>query len=66
MRTNNLSKSKYVTVRIPRELADEIDNFIESGTRGYRSRAEFVNESIRVRLESLQSNNPKKTTLVNE
>jgi len=29
----------YVTVRISRQLADEIDEIIRSGTLGYRTRA---------------------------
>jgi len=48
------SEDDYVTVRIPRKLADEI---IRSGTLGYRSRAEMVNEAIRLRIELLRFNN---------
>jgi len=47
----------YVTVRIPRQLADEIDEIIRSGTLGYRSRAEMVNEALRLRIELLRFNN---------
>ena len=47
------SKTKYVTIRIPKELADEIDRILEVGTLGYRSRAEIANEAIRLRLETL-------------
>ena len=47
------SKTKYVTIRIPKELADEIDRILEVGTLGYRSRAEIANEAIRLRLEAL-------------
>ena len=52
------TKEDYVTVRIPRKLADEIDEIIRSGTLGYRSRAEMVNEAIRLRIELLRLNNP--------
>jgi metal-responsive CopG/Arc/MetJ family transcriptional regulator len=55
--TNTEIKDDYVTVKVPRELADEIDRIIESGTLGYRSRAEMVNEAIRRRIEQLNSNN---------
>jgi len=35
----------YTTLKIPKELADEIDKVL--GTMGFRSRAEFVKEAIR-------------------
>jgi len=57
--TNNETKDNYVTVRIPKELANEIDAIMESGTLGYRSRAELVNEAIRRRIEQLNSNSMK-------
>ena len=41
----------YVTVRIPRSLAREIDEIVESDTLGYKSRAEFVKEAVRLRIE---------------
>jgi metal-responsive CopG/Arc/MetJ family transcriptional regulator len=52
--TNN---EDYVTVRIPKQLADEIDEIIRSKTRGYRTRAEMVKEAIRLRIEQLRFNN---------
>jgi metal-responsive CopG/Arc/MetJ family transcriptional regulator len=59
--TNTETEDNYVTVRIPKELAGEIDKIIESGMLGYRSRAEMVNEAIRRRIEQLNSNNLNKT-----
>jgi len=47
----------YNTVRIPEELANEIDEIISSSNMGYRTRAEFVNEAIRLRIELLRLNN---------
>ncbi len=41
---------QYVNVKIPIELADEVDKVLEKKTLGYRSRAEFVAESIRAKL----------------
>jgi len=35
----------YVTVRLPKDLADEMDKLI--GTHGYRTRAEIAKEAIR-------------------
>jgi len=51
------SEDDYVTVRIPRQLADEMDEIIRSGTLGYRTRAEMVKEAIRLRIESIRLNN---------
>lgn len=47
----------YVTIKIPKALADEIDRVIESGLLGYRSRAELVSEAVRRRIEQLNSSN---------
>jgi len=57
MNKNNSNNEDYVTLKIPRALADEIDHIIESGTLGYRSRAELASDAIRRRLEQLTSNN---------
>jgi metal-responsive CopG/Arc/MetJ family transcriptional regulator len=56
MKKNNTNNDDYVTLKIPKALADEIDHVIESGTLGYRSRAELASEAIRRRLEQLNSN----------
>ena len=41
---------RYVNVKIPIELADEIDKILEKKLLGYRSRAEFVAEAVRDKL----------------
>jgi metal-responsive CopG/Arc/MetJ family transcriptional regulator len=41
---------QYVNVKIPVELADEIDKILEKKLLGYRSRAEFVAEAVRDKL----------------
>jgi metal-responsive CopG/Arc/MetJ family transcriptional regulator len=64
--TNTETKDNYVTVRIPKKLAGEIDLIMESGTLGYRSRAELVNEAIRRRIEQLNSNNSMKPNNLNK
>jgi metal-responsive CopG/Arc/MetJ family transcriptional regulator len=38
-------RAKYITVKIPEELADKLDEFVAD--MGYRSRAEIVNDAIR-------------------
>jgi len=50
---NNSSNGNYVTIKVPKALADEIDELIKSGTLGYRTRAEMVNDAIRHRIEEL-------------
>lgn len=41
-----MPRGRYTTVKIPQELAEILDSF--SGTWGYRSRAEMVDEAIRL------------------
>ena len=40
----------YVNVKLPIELADEVDKIIEKKQLGYRSRGEFVAEAVRDKL----------------
>src|SRR4030067_3517090 len=48
-RGSNVPK-QYVNVKIPVELADEVDKVLEKKLLGYRSRAEFVAEAVRDKL----------------
>jgi Arc/MetJ-type ribon-helix-helix transcriptional regulator len=57
------SEDDYVTVRIPRKLADDVDEVIRSGTLGYRSRAEMVNEAIRLRIKQIRFGGEKDESL---
>lgn len=41
---------RYVNVKIPVELANEVDKILEKKLLGYRSRAEFVAEAVRDKL----------------
>jgi metal-responsive CopG/Arc/MetJ family transcriptional regulator len=45
---------QYVNVKIPVELAKEIDKVVEKKFLGYRSRAEFVAESVRDKLMQIK------------
>ena len=56
MKKNN-NQENYVTLKIPKALADEIDRIIQSGTLGYRSRAELIVDVTRRRIEELSANN---------
>ena len=51
-----VNEDNYVTVRIPKQLADQIDRILHSKTLGYRSRAELVTEAIRLRIDLLGFN----------
>lgn len=44
----------YVNIKLPKELAEEIDRIIERGLLGYRSRAEFVAEATRTLLMKIK------------
>ena len=41
---------RYVNIKLPVELADEVDKILEKKLLGYRSRGEFVAESVRDKL----------------
>ena len=43
-----------MNVKIPVELADEVDKILEKKILGYRSRAEFVAEAVRGKLIQLK------------
>jgi Arc/MetJ-type ribon-helix-helix transcriptional regulator len=44
---------EYTTVRLPKELMEEIDNILKRGVMGYKSRAEFIKEAIREKLKTI-------------
>ncbi len=48
-----MADDNYVGVRLPRELIDEVDRLIDRKAMGFRSRAEFIADSIRRRLEQV-------------
>lgn len=54
----------YATVRIPKALADEIDEIVRSGILGYRTRAELVKDAIRLRIALLPYNNLTKSNSI--
>ena len=62
----NKNNEDYVTLKVPKALADEIDQMIESRTLGYRSRAEMVNDAIRRRIEKIQSSDSTKNDNLNK
>jgi metal-responsive CopG/Arc/MetJ family transcriptional regulator len=52
--TDDSKSDNYTTVRLPKELIQEIDEIIKRKIRGYRSRSEFIKEAIRKRLDEAQ------------
>jgi hypothetical protein len=47
-----MSTDEYTTVRLPKELIDEIDQILKLGLKGYKSRAELIKEAIRDKLKT--------------
>jgi metal-responsive CopG/Arc/MetJ family transcriptional regulator len=45
---------RYVNVKLPVELGNEVDKIVEKKLLGYRSRAEFVAEAVRDKLLQLK------------
>ena len=43
----------YLSVRVPRKLVTEVDRLVRQRVLGFRSRAEFVVDAIRRRLEGV-------------
>ena len=51
----------YVNIKLPAELAKEIDEMLKERTMGYRSRGEFVTEATRmllIKIKTLTKENP--------
>ena len=47
----NMANKDYLSVRVPRRLMKEVDGIVGLRVLGFRSRAEFVVDAIRGRLE---------------
>ena len=43
-------RARYVNISITEELAKRIDEYLDGAKEGYRSRAEFISEAVRLRL----------------
>jgi len=59
----------YVNIKLPEELAKEIDRLIEKRILGYRSRGEFVAEATRtllMKIKTLEIDKPQKGKEKNE
>jgi metal-responsive CopG/Arc/MetJ family transcriptional regulator len=50
---------RYVNISITEDLAKKIDEFMKKSKQGYRSRAEFISEAIRLRMGLLKESKSK-------
>lgn len=48
-----MADDNYVGVRLPKELIDDVDLLVGKRVMGFRSRAEFIADAIRRRLEQV-------------
>ena len=48
-----MADEDYLNVRLPKELIAEIDRLVDRKALGFRSRAEFIADAIRRRLEQV-------------
>ena len=48
-----MADEDYLSVRLPRELMTEVDRLVGRRAFGFRSRAEFIADAIRRRLEQI-------------
>ncbi len=51
--TGSVANEDYVGVRLPKELIAEVDRLVNRKALGFRSRAEFIADAIRRRLEEV-------------
>lgn len=47
-------QENYVTVKIPKELANQIDDYIKNSKLGYRNRTELIIEIVRDKVVQLR------------
>lgn len=45
---------KWKTVQLPEDLLDRVDKVVKHEGLGYSSRAEFIKEAVRLRLEEVE------------
>jgi len=49
------SKRRWKTVQLPEEMLQQVDKIIGYPEFGYTSRAEFIKEAVRLRVEALEA-----------
>lgn len=48
------SPKRYVNIKVPEELTNEVDKILADRKLGYRSRAEFIIEATRLRVMEIK------------
>jgi len=48
-------RSDYVSVSIPRDLAEKVDEIIELKGSGYPNRSQFIQEATRLRVQQMEN-----------
>jgi len=48
------SKRRWKTIQLPEELLERVDVVVTAPELGYTSRAEFIKEAVRLRVESME------------
>ena len=54
--SSDTSMTSYITIKLPKNLVEQIDKVLEEQNLGYTSRAELVKEAVRNFLANIQQN----------
>jgi metal-responsive CopG/Arc/MetJ family transcriptional regulator len=46
--------TNYITIKLPKNLVEQIDDFLQQQNYGYASRAELVKDAVRSFLEKMK------------
>lgn len=49
------NKRRWKTIQLPEELLQRVDDVVAAPELGYTSRAEFIKESVRLRVEVMEN-----------
>jgi metal-responsive CopG/Arc/MetJ family transcriptional regulator len=55
MKVAENSKHRWKTIQLPEELLQRVDEVVVAPELGYTSRAEFVKEAVRLRVEAMEN-----------
>ena len=55
MNVSENSKRRWKTIQLPEELLQRVDDVVAAQELGYTSRAEFIKEAVRLRVEAMEN-----------
>jgi len=55
----NFIPTEYITIRLPKDVGNQIDHVLKTTKLGYSSRAELVKEAIRDKILDIKEKNAK-------